>query len=96
MLQRMEDRVALVAGAALGMGGGALGAFLVCTAGRAVACRLLNQWEDQYLDLSEPAASAPRHCAQPTPPPGEAMETHPVTDQDRDRTPRMVPILSGD
>jgi hypothetical protein len=40
-MQRTEG-VALVAGATLGLGGGALGAFLACTLGQAVAHRLLD------------------------------------------------------
>ena len=44
------DTVALVAGATVGMGGGALGAFLACTAGRVVVDRFLDQFDDQFGD----------------------------------------------
>jgi hypothetical protein len=59
------DMVALVAGATVGMGGGALGAFLVCTAGQIVVHRFLNQFDDQYLDLRQSALPTARHSAQP-------------------------------
>ena len=58
------EMVALVAGATVGMGGGALGAFLVCTAGQIVVQRFLNQFDDQYLDLRPPAPATARHSPQ--------------------------------
>ena len=50
-----RDEVALVAGMALGLWGGALGAFLLCTATRAATCCLLNQLDERYLELRVPA-----------------------------------------
>jgi hypothetical protein len=44
------DTVALVAGATVGMGGGALGAFLAYTAGQVVVHRFLDQFDDQFDD----------------------------------------------
>jgi hypothetical protein len=57
--------VALVAGGTVGIGGGgALGAFLACTAGRAAARRFLDLFSDQYIDLSQLAPPTVRHSAQ--------------------------------
>jgi hypothetical protein len=92
MMQRTEDKVALVAGTALGLGGGSLGAFLVCTAVRAVALRVLNQWEGQFLDLAELAPPTPRHDARSASLAGGASVTHP----DNDPSPRNVPTASWD
>jgi hypothetical protein len=64
MTMHRTEMVALVAGATVGMGGGALGAFLVCTAGQIVVHRFLNQFDDQYLDLRQPALPMARHSAQ--------------------------------
>jgi hypothetical protein len=58
-MQRTE-RVALVAGATLGLGGGMLGAFVACTLGQAVAYHVLEQFSDQYIDLGPPALPAAR------------------------------------
>jgi hypothetical protein len=88
MMQR-TDKVALVAGATVGIAGGTLGAFLVCTAGRAVAHRFLDQFDDQYLDLEHPAPPTVRHSPQQADLAGSS-----VTQLHRDQSPRMVPILS--
>jgi hypothetical protein len=64
MTMNRTEMVALVAGATVGMGGGALGAFLVCTAGRVVVHSFLDQFDDQYLDLGHPALPTARHSAQ--------------------------------
>jgi hypothetical protein len=61
-MQRTE-MVALVAGTTVGIGGGALGAFLLCTAGRVVVHRVLDQFDDQYLDLRQPAPLMAGHGA---------------------------------
>ncbi|MGO8947950.1 MAG: hypothetical protein ACLQUY_09865 [Ktedonobacterales bacterium] len=63
MMQR-TDMLALAAGATVGVVGGALGAFLVCTAGPVVAGRFLNQLNEQYLDLGQPAPPTARHSDQ--------------------------------
>ena len=62
-MQRTEG-VALVAGATLGLGGGVLGAFVACTLGQAMAHRVLEQFSDQYIDLSQLAPPTVRHSAQ--------------------------------
>jgi hypothetical protein len=85
------DIVALVAGATVGLGGGGLGAFLVCTAGRAVVHRFLAQFDDQYLDLGQPARPTARHSAQQA-----SLAGALVTQQASDQSPRTVPILSRD
>jgi hypothetical protein len=56
-MQRTEG-VALVAGTTLGLGGGALAAFVACMLGQAMAHRVLKQVTDQYLDLGPPALLA--------------------------------------
>jgi hypothetical protein len=50
-----RDEVALVAGMALGLCGGALGAFLLGTATSAAMCRLLNQLDGKYVKLRLPS-----------------------------------------
>jgi hypothetical protein len=55
-----NDKVALVAGMTIGLWGGTLGAFLLCTATRAATCRLLNQLDERYLELKLPAAPVRR------------------------------------
>ena len=87
-MQRTE-KVALVAGTTLGLAGGTLGAFLVCTAGQIVVHRFLDQFDDQYLDLRPPAPPTARHSPQ-QPDLGGAS----VTQRASDQSPRMVPILS--
>ena len=82
--------VALVAGATVGIGGGALGAFLVCTAGQVVVHRFLHQFDDQYLDLRPPAPPTARHSAQQA-----SLAGASVTQRASDQSPRTVPILSG-
>lgn len=62
-MQRKE-MVALVAGASVGVGGGALGAFLACMAGQALAHGFLNQFGDHYIDLEQPTPQRVRHSAQ--------------------------------
>ena len=52
-MQRKE-MVALVAGASVGVGRGALGAFLACVAGRAVARSFLDQFGDHYIEPEQP------------------------------------------
>jgi hypothetical protein len=65
-MQRNE-LVALAAGASVGVGGGALGAFLAWIAGGAVARRVLDPFGDQYIELRQPQLPAARHGApQPT------------------------------
>jgi hypothetical protein len=59
-MQRTE-MVALVAGTTVGLGGGTLGAFLVCTI---VVHRFLDQFDDQYVDLGQPARPTARQSAQ--------------------------------
>jgi hypothetical protein len=81
--------VALVTGATVGLGGGALGAFLVCTAGQVVVHRFRAQVDDQYLDLGQPALPTARQSAQPASRTGSS-----VTQQHSDQSPRTVPILS--
>jgi hypothetical protein len=55
-----RDKVALVAGTTMGLWGGALGAFLVCTATWAATCRLVNQLDARYFELRLPAAAVSR------------------------------------
>ena len=86
MMQR-TDMVALVAGATVGLGGGALGAFLVCTVGREVVHRFLNQVSDQYLDLGQPARATARHGALQASPSGA-----PVLQEHSDQSRRTIPI----
>ena len=62
-MQRTE-MVALVSGATMGVGAGALGAFLVCTAGRVVARRFMDQFDDHVLDFGEPALPTAWRSAQ--------------------------------
>jgi hypothetical protein len=88
MMQR-TDIVALVTGATVGLGGGTLGAFLACTAGRVVVQRFLNQFDDQYLDLGPLARPTARQSAQPASQGGAS-----VTQRTSDQSPRTVPILS--
>ena len=83
MMQR-NDMVALVAGAIVGMGGGALGAFLVCTVGRAVVRRFL----DPYPDLGQPAPPMERHG-----PRRASVGGASVTQLASDHSPRHAPIL---
>jgi hypothetical protein len=85
-MQRTE-MVALVAGTTVGLGGGGLGAFLVCTAGQIVVHRFLHQFDDQYLDLWPPAPPTARPNTQQASQAG-ALVTHPASDQ----SPRMLPI----
>jgi hypothetical protein len=40
----------------IGLWGGAVGAFMVCTATRAATCRLLNELNERYLELRLTAA----------------------------------------
>jgi hypothetical protein len=58
-----QDKVALGAGMALGLWGGAVGAFMVCTVSRAATYRLLNQLNERYLELRPPAAPLRRLVA---------------------------------
>ena len=85
-MQRAE-MVALVAGTTVGIGGGALGAFLVCTAGRVVVHHFLDQFDDQYLDLRQPAPATARHGAQQA-----SLTGSSVSQRASDRSLRMVPI----
>ena len=87
-MQRTE-MVALVAGATVGLGGGGLGAFLVCTAGQIVVHRFVHQFDDQYLDLSQPARPTAQHSAQQA-----SLAGSSVTQQASDQSRGMVPILS--
>ena len=77
-MQRTEIG-ALLAGTTLGMGGGALGAFFVCMAGRALAHRLFDESDSLYIELRQ-AASQARHYAQ-QPSPGCALTVQPGSDQ---------------
>jgi hypothetical protein len=53
-MQRTE-MIVLVAGVTVGLGGGALGGFLACTACQAVAHRVLDHLDRvQYIDLGPP------------------------------------------
>jgi hypothetical protein len=88
MMQR-TDIVALVTGVTVGLGGGTLGAFLVCTAGQVVVHRFLAQFDDQYLDLGQPALPVAWQSAQQV-----SLGGVPVTQQHRDQFPRTVPVLS--
>jgi hypothetical protein len=54
---QQRDRLALVAGISIGLWGGALGAFLICTATWAATCRVLNRRDEQCLELRLPALS---------------------------------------
>ena len=56
--------VALVAGASLGVGAGALGAFVAWAAAGAAARRFHDQFGDQDIELEQPAPSATWHSAQ--------------------------------
>ena len=87
-MQRTE-MVALVAGTTMGLGGGVLGAFLVCTAGRVVVHRSLDQFNDQYLDLKQPTPLTARHGVQQARLAGAS-----VTQLHRNQSPRTVPVLS--
>jgi hypothetical protein len=58
------DMVALVEGMTVGIGGGTLGAFLICTAGRVVVHRFLDQFNDQYLNFRPPTPPTARHGVQ--------------------------------
>jgi hypothetical protein len=58
-----QDKVALVTGMTMGLWGGAVGAFLVCSVSRAATCRLLNQLDERYLELRPPAAPVRRLVA---------------------------------
>jgi hypothetical protein len=87
MLQR-TDIVALVAGATVGLGGGTLGAFLVCTAGQVVVHRFLAQFDDQYLDLGQLARPTARHSAQPASRTGAS-----VTQRSSDQSSRTALIV---
>src|SRR5260370_13363784 len=78
-MQRTE-RVALGAGATLGLGGGMLGAFVACTLGQAVAYHVLEQFSDLYIDLGPPAGLA-------------ARPAEPVSDQD---LPHLPPATSAE
>jgi hypothetical protein len=71
-----KELVALVTGASVGVGGGALGAFLAWIAGEAVARRFLDQLGDQYIELAQPVLPAARHGAQRASP-DSASETPP-------------------
>jgi hypothetical protein len=64
MAMHRTEMVALAAGTTVGMAGGALGAFLVCTAVQLVVHRFLDPFHDQYLDFSPPAPPTARHSAQ--------------------------------
>src|SRR5215470_12397761 len=57
MMMPRKDLVALVAGASVGVAGGALGAILVSTVGGAALSRFVDQfgWGDQYIELRPPA-----------------------------------------
>jgi hypothetical protein len=86
-MQRTE-MVALVAGTTVGIGGGALGAFLVCTAGRVVVHRVLDQFDDQYLDLMQPIPLTARQGAQQA-----SLTGSSVTQRASDRSSRTVLIV---
>jgi hypothetical protein len=86
-MQRTEI-VALVAGTTVGIGGGALGAFLVCTAGRVVVHRFLDPFDDQYLDLRPPTLLTARHGAQQASRTGSS-----VSQRASDQSSRTVPIV---
>jgi hypothetical protein len=87
MMQR-TDIVALVTGATVGLGGGTLGAFLVCTAGQIVVHRFLNQFDDQYLDLRPPAPPTAQQGAQQASRTGAS-----VTQRSSDQSPRTALIV---
>ena len=86
-MRQRTDTVALVAGATVGMGGGALGEFLVCMAGRVVVHRILDPFDDQYRDFRPPAPRTARHGGQ-----SASLGDASVTHLHRDRCPRTVPI----
>jgi hypothetical protein len=75
-----KEKIALVAGATVGVGGGALGAFLTCIAGGAAVRRFLDQFGDQDIELRQPAPPAARHRAQ-QPSLGSASTAQPTRDQ---------------
>jgi hypothetical protein len=52
-----NDRFAFVAGISIGLWGGALGAFLICTEAHASVYRLLHNPHERYLELSPPTLS---------------------------------------
>jgi NAD(P)-dependent dehydrogenase (short-subunit alcohol dehydrogenase family) len=91
MIHQTDDRVALVAGAALGMGAGTLAGFLVCSAGRTVARYFVHQGDDQLLHLTEPVPLASQRGAQPANLTGGASVTH----LECDPSARMVPWRRG-
>jgi hypothetical protein len=80
-MQRTE-RVALVAGATLGLGGGMLGAFVACTLGQAVAYHVLEQFSGQYIDLGPPALLAARPAG-------------PESEQDLPHLPHLPPATAA-
>jgi hypothetical protein len=81
------DMVALAAGTTVGIGGGALGAFLICTAGQIVVHRFLDQFDDQYFDFRPPALPTARHGVQQARLAGAS-----VSQRASDRPSRTVPI----
>jgi hypothetical protein len=54
---QQKNRFAFVAGISIGLWGGTLGAFLICTEAQASMYRLLNNLHEGYLDLSPPISS---------------------------------------
>lgn len=54
---QQNDRFAFVAGISIGLWGGALGAFLICTEAQASMYRLLSNLHERYLELSPPILS---------------------------------------
>jgi hypothetical protein len=68
-----NDMVALVAGASVGVGGGAPGAFQTWTVGRAAAHHFLDQLGDHDIELRQPPPSTARHGAQQASPGGVSV-----------------------
>jgi hypothetical protein len=80
MTMQRKDLVALVAGASVGVAGGALGAILASTVGGKPLYRLVDQlgWGDQYIELRPPAGPSAL-CDTQTASSGSASLTQPAS-----------------
>lgn len=88
-----SDVVVMVAGTTIGVGGGALGSFLACTAGRVLARRFLDQ--NRYIDLGPAGSRAVRTCSAPATQ-RSAPVAPPACNQDRDQElPRARTAVRG-
>jgi hypothetical protein len=78
---RRNEVVALVAGASIGMGGGALGAFVAWTAGGVAARRFLDQFGDQDIELRLPVPPGAQYGAEQA-----SQDSAPVTQPPSDQS----------